>query len=392
MIRVLSLSFAVFCFAALTFSAAADEVVTNWDIQAVDANGAATNEYVGSNTKVILTGVVLNKAADMLDGTADNGTFMGGQWQVFIQGIDGDHAGTALWMGQNYGRVGGDANYTAEVWNEEIYRLNNVNMIGQTGTNHPLAVGDVVQVTGYAMFRPGYGKTNINERHSTNSYWDFTIEWTGENRLNTLTPEAITLSDLQVAGADPTYPMFDATRESGAEYYQGTLVKIEGVTFDGGTWGKDETLTITDGTYTLDCKLGISDDFLQANLLDNDNGFDVIGILDQEDGNRDGYRIWVMGYDGSTETLGVVPEPATFSMLTLGGLVSPALRELKEIVYQFDRPFEVDCRRIADRLGLVATPFETAITATRQAYGLRRPGPAPGRPVAARPRAAGEPR
>jgi nucleoside-diphosphate-sugar epimerase len=83
---------------------------------------------------------------------------------------------------------------------------------------------------------------------------------------------------------------------------------------------------------------------------------------------------------------------ASRPMLTLGGLVSPALRELKEIVYQFDRPFEVDCRRIADRLGLVATPFETAITATRQAYGLRRPGPAPGRPVAARPRAAGEPR
>lgn len=64
---------------------------------------------------------------------------------------------------------------------------------------------------------------------------------------------------------------------------------------------------------------------------------------------------------------------ATRPMLTLGGLFTPALRELKEIVYQFDRPMVVDSSKIGDRLGLQPTPFAESVAAARAAYGFDLP-------------------
>jgi len=317
---------------ALASAASAGAAHTHWAIQAVDADGAGNHPDVGSTNKVVLEGVVLNNPEDMLDGAAGAHPFMGGQWQVFVQGEGADHAGTALWMGQNYGKVSGnhpEDSYTESEWQAEMLRLNYINRVGETGAGHALVMGDRVRVTGYAMFRPGYGKTNINERHNKDAFWDFSVEWLGSN-VGALPAEAITLADLQAdAGAegyDANFPMFDASRLTGSEYYQGTLVRIQEVRFDGGDWGKDQTLTLTDGTYSLPCRLGISDDFLMPNLLDNEAGFDVIGIFDQESGNKDGYRIWVMGYDGGTDTLGIVPEPSTLLLLLPAAAAMPRRR------------------------------------------------------------------
>lgn len=307
---------------------------THEQLQAVDADGSASNSLVGSTTKVVVEGVVLNNPEDMLDMSAGGDPFMGGQWQIFVQGEGPDHAGTALWMGQNYGKLFGhthpDDSYDDAKWAAEMNRLNYVNRVGETGTDHRVRMGDRVRVTGYAMFRPGYGKTNINERHEKDDFWNFDVEWLGSN-VGALTPESITLADLQAdsgsVGYDPAFPMFDASSDTGAEHFQGTLVRIEDVTFGSGTWGQDETLVLTDGTYSLDCKLGLADAFASPHNLDNANGFDVIGIVDQEGGNKDGYRVWVMGYDGSANTLGIVPEPTSLSVLGLGALLSYVRRK-----------------------------------------------------------------
>ena len=50
------------------------------------------------------------------------------------------------------------------------------------------------------------------------------------------------------------------------------------------------------------------------------------------------------------------------------GLANPTVRELIEMQYQFAEPFIVDSTRIADRLGLRATPADEAVAATLASY------------------------
>ncbi|MFJ6935416.1 NAD-dependent epimerase/dehydratase family protein [Streptomyces sp. NPDC101132] len=52
------------------------------------------------------------------------------------------------------------------------------------------------------------------------------------------------------------------------------------------------------------------------------------------------------------------------AVLTLAGLFSPLLRELKEIRYQFDEPFVVDSSAYESRFTLRPTPLDTQIKAT----------------------------
>jgi nucleoside-diphosphate-sugar epimerase len=55
-------------------------------------------------------------------------------------------------------------------------------------------------------------------------------------------------------------------------------------------------------------------------------------------------------------------------MLRALGLVNPVLRELVEMQYEFQAPFVVDSGKIADRLGVHATPVEEAIADTVASY------------------------
>ena len=59
---------------------------------------------------------------------------------------------------------------------------------------------------------------------------------------------------------------------------------------------------------------------------------------------------------------------------TLGalGLVSPTLREMKEMLYEFERPFIVDSSKFESTFGVQATPMEDAISATVEYYRARR--------------------
>jgi nucleoside-diphosphate-sugar epimerase len=47
-----------------------------------------------------------------------------------------------------------------------------------------------------------------------------------------------------------------------------------------------------------------------------------------------------------------------------GGLVSPLLRELREVLYQFERPFVLDSSAATETFGLEPTLMHEAISAT----------------------------
>lgn len=67
---------------------------------------------------------------------------------------------------------------------------------------------------------------------------------------------------------------------------------------------------------------------------------------------------------GVVPRVGVVPRPA----LRLAGLVSPLIRELGEMVYQFERPFVLDSSAAQRTFGLTPTPWDQQLAAHVTAY------------------------
>jgi hypothetical protein len=277
---------------------------THWNFQAVTPDGSSA--YSGQSV-VTLEGIILNSPEEMLDSTPDycETLFeMGGEWQMFIQGEkDGegedDHAGTALWMGQNSGNLPGVAlenNYTNEEWVAELCRLNH-----DPASGYLFTPGDRVRVTtGY--WTPYKGKNNVNETHDKTPEYDFTVELL-EAGVGLPQPEPNTTLD-DFKDEDDKF-IFDDSRLTGCEYYQGRLVRVNDVSFatDPNQWDANATLEITDGTKTFPVKLGIGSGIYPGsnNLADT---FDVVGIMDQENEFNiapfdNGYRIWVTNYDGN---------------------------------------------------------------------------------------------
>lgn len=268
--------------------------------QAVDANGGGT---FPTYDPVRMQGVILNRPQDMLDGTPGSNPFMGGQWQIQVQAWEaGDFGGTMLWMGQNIGKISGthpSGSYTDAEWLAEVDRLNH-----DPATGRAFRPGDIVEVRARAPGLFFNGKTNINEQHDNHPLSDFDVvllaAWQGLPE-----PATVVLSAVKDATPGPAFDtfLFDSTRASGAEHYQGSAIRIENVAFvDATAWGPDATLTITDGTLTLPVKLGRNEGFTQHPAPAGP--FDIVGIFDQEDGVttdgwKAGYRLWVMAYDGT---------------------------------------------------------------------------------------------
>ena len=265
-------------------------------------NGDGSSAYNGT-FPIRLRGVLLNNPEDWLDPTAayDPGYtpwFLGGEWEIFVQAVDmpdqtyddGDLSGTACWMGQNYGNVPwhGDPiwSYTDAEWEAELERLNYPDGPG----SDPIRKGDLleIRVRGGLNYQ---GKMNVNEQHNNDPAYDFEIVRIQQG-YGLPAPAVITLSDLKDASDEF---IFDATRQTGGERHQASLVRILDVELvDGSGWGTDADLQLTDATgRTLDIHLGLSQSFNETTAPTG--VVDVVGFLNQAslDGT-DGYYLMVM--------------------------------------------------------------------------------------------------
>lgn len=256
---------------------------TNWQLQAVNSDGSSAYSPADRAT---IEGIILNRPEYMLDTASE--------WQMYVQGAAGDHAGTAVYMRKsNYipGNIYSDPNWLAE--------LDRISYDSRTG--HRFMPGDKVRVNGKTLFYGG--KKNINEQHKIDPAYDFTIELV-ELGAGLPEPELITLNQVKDAGDNF---IFDQTRMTGCEYYQARLVRINDVNFvNPSLWAPNATLTIKDSSgKTFPLKLGAGPGITigSSNLPSQ---FDVIAIFDQEDSTAPqtgGYRLWVTNYDGNGTVL-----------------------------------------------------------------------------------------
>ncbi len=279
-------------------------LIRHWDLQAVDAMGLST---WNGPLPFRIRGVILNNPEERLDPTPHfipwnngQGAFqLGGEWEIFIQAVDpDDRGGTACWMGQNYGNLpwlhDSALSYTDEQWEAEMNRLNY-----DPETGHRFRAGDLVEVLARrSLFYAG--KRNINEAHDISPDANFEIRLIQAD-YGLPEPERVHLSQLVRPddGNPETYEdIFDPTRQTGGEHYQGMLICLEDVEMvDASGWNKvaweDRICRVTDGKgryFPLRMPLRDMGPVPQGR-------FSVIGILDQEASGSDGrfgYELFVI--------------------------------------------------------------------------------------------------
>jgi hypothetical protein len=204
-------------------------------------------------------------------------------------------------MGQCYGNQpwlrNSELSYSNEAWVAEILRLSH-----DPASGRAFRAGDLIEVTARQSLFYG-GKRNINEGHDLDPAYNFDL------RLVTAgyglpAPEVITLAEVMnaggVAATQATWlPIFDPTRATGGEHYQGMRARLNGltlVTTNGwnptNTWG-NRLCTVTDGAGRY-----FSLRHPRYSLGSAPAGpFDAIGIFTQESGSStqgtNGYELFV---------------------------------------------------------------------------------------------------
>jgi hypothetical protein len=275
--------------------------------EAVTATGGAN--YAGG-FPVKFVGVVLNNTEDWLDPTAayDAGYHAyqtGGQAEVIIQAVNynginpGDFGGVFCWMGQNYGNMpwNGDSSfsYTNAQWTAELGRLG---LNGGNGVTNPLRAGALVEIRARAGMNYG-GKFNVNEEHNPDPAKDFEIIVLDANH-GLPAPTALPLNLIKDAtpGANFNTAIFDATRATGGEHYQATLVDLKNVKVISGTWGSNLTVVVQDRAgLTLSLYLGLNSGF--AGMVAPPSYFNAEGIVQQSSSTgRDGYSVLALDPSG----------------------------------------------------------------------------------------------
>lgn len=278
---------------------------THSALQAVTSQGTAA--WFGP-LPFTLRGIMLNDPEQMLDASPqfvpwDNGAGalqLGGQWQFVLQSADPtDRGGTLVWMGQNYGNLpflrNSDFSYGNEQWSSELHRLSR-----DPSSGHVFRKGDLVEVTArQSLFRGG--QQNINEAHDTDPSANFEIRLI-EADYGLPAPETITLANVMRAddgNPDTREDIFDPTRATGGERYQGLRVRINGLSListngwnPGGAWAERYCMA-TDGQgrlFPLVCprySLGSPPA----------SPFDAVGVFMQESGSASdgtfGYQLFV---------------------------------------------------------------------------------------------------
>jgi hypothetical protein len=282
------------------------ETVTN--LEAVDASGVST--WSGS-FPIVLAGVLVTDPGEMLDATPNylpwnsgaNAFDLGGEWQVFVQTISpGDRGGVECWMAQNYGNLpwephDGSDSYSNGAWAAEVNRVSH-----DPVTGHAFQKGDLVTITANGSLFYG-GMQNINEEHSTDPAYDFTISLVATN-VGLPAPEVISLSSVIGTNLSATghYDIFDPTRMTGGEHWQGMRVRVNGLTLmttngwnTSSDWGS-RYCTATDGEGRQFPLIHPLYDIGAAPT----NRFDATGVFLQESGSGTdgtfGYELFVQGF------------------------------------------------------------------------------------------------
>ena len=260
-------------------------MVSHWELQAVTSTG--TSAWVEAFPFTI-QGVIVNDPEEMLPVAYNpdaTGTSNGGQYQMFIQAVAaGDRGGTAIYMAQ-MSYIAGN-NYDEAGWNSEMQRVR------YDGNGRKFRKGDLVEVTARkSLFYNG--KRNVNEAHRTLEDNNFDVALV---RPNTVLPqaEAITLADLK--NADDS-AIFDATRATGGEHYQGMRVRIDGIrlaTTNGwgqSAWANRICTAADDAGRTLTLRMPLTD---LGPAPATSTWFAATGILNQESTNYVGhYELFV---------------------------------------------------------------------------------------------------
>jgi hypothetical protein len=158
-------------------------------------------------------------------------------------------------------------------------------------TNQLVRAGDLVELRARVNGLTFQGKHNVNERHTNLSANDFEVVIL-EKSFGLPDPAEIALTALKDAGDNA---IFDDTRQTGGERYQGESVQIQRVRLgDAAAWGTDSDLVLDDTAgRTLPVYLGLNSNF------DTETApwgyFDVTGVLDQKSPTHtDGYRLLAM--------------------------------------------------------------------------------------------------
>jgi len=313
------------------------------DLEAVDANGVST--WSGS-FPVVITGVLLTNPWEMLDSTPDfvswnggAGMFqLGGQWQVFVQTVSpGDRGGVECWMGQNYGNLPWEANsdfsYSNADWASETNRVNHDPITG-----HAFRKGDLVTVTANGSLFYG-GMQNINEEHSIDPAYDFTVSLVSSN-YGLPTPEAISLSSVVGTNLSSSghYDLFDPTRATGGEHWQGMRVRINDlslVSTNGWTTNSDwasRYCTATDGEGRQFPLVHPLYDLGPAPT----NRFDASGVFLQESGSGTdgtfGYELFVQEIAPSdAAVLAIISQNGSVQVSWPGSLANYGLQSVSSL-------------------------------------------------------------
>jgi len=295
-------------------------IIEHSEYQAVNPDGSSA--YAGP-VPFRLRGVVLNSTEDWLSAAESYNEIpwnLGGEAEIFVQAVDldatpwdpdpsnpfDDFGGTFAWMGQCYGNLpfvgdpafsyidqsmAGQPGESRPLWYDELDRLG----YRRPGTPLPdtdlVRPGDLVEIRARVDGFNYQGKHNVNERHTNAAANDYEVVIL-QKKYGLPDPAKLALSVLKDASDDP---IFDPTRQTGGERYQGERVQIRRVRLtDLATWASDSIAELHDGAgRTLGAHLGLSDGF---DTTPAPWGyFHVTGILDQQSPTGTGdYRLLVM--------------------------------------------------------------------------------------------------
>jgi hypothetical protein len=292
-------------FCGLLLAAGISRAESFSNLEAVDANGVST--WTGS-FPITLVGVLLTDPNEMLDATPDylpwnsgaNAYNLGGQWQVFVQALGGsDRGGVECWMAQDYGNLPWEPHDGSDICDNSAWTANVNRVSHDPATGYVFHKGDLVMITANGSLFYG-GMQNINEEHTTGTNYQFTISLVSTN-FGLPAPQVISLSSVISTnlGATGHYDIFDPTRTTGGERYQGMRVRINGLTLvstsgwnTNSGWGS-RYCTATDGEGRQLPLIHPLNDIGPAPT----NQFDATGVFLQESGSGTdgtfGYELFV---------------------------------------------------------------------------------------------------